>query len=177
MKKKPVRSSRKKSVFAHPPKFQWKTAVLWIVACELVGIIGSVFTTRSIATWYMLLIKPSFSPPNWVFGPVWTMLYALMGVSGYRIYRIGMRKKPVRDAIVFFGVQLLLNAIWSPVFFGAHNIPFAFAIIIAMWVSIIVTILRFNKLDDISALLLMPYLGWVSFATVLNFSLWMLNAG
>lgn len=147
----------------------------WILLCELAGIIGVFFTTPAIPTWYATLVKPSFSPPNWLFGPVWTILYALMGISVYRIWRIGTKRKEVRDALTWFFINLTLNAVWSPIFFGAQQIAAAFVVISAIWVSIIILIFRYHKLDSVSSYLLVPYLLWVSFATVLNYNLWLLN--
>lgn len=147
----------------------------WILLCELAGITGVFFTTPAIPTWYASLVKPSFSPPNWIFGPVWTLLYALMGVAVYRIWRLGTKRKGVRQALMWFFINLTLNALWSPIFFGAQQIAAAFIIISAIWVTIIILIVRYHKLDTVSAYLLVPYLLWVSFATVLNYNLWLLN--
>ncbi len=146
-----------------------------ILLCELIGIVGSLFSFSSIKTWYPTLTKPSFSPPNWLFGPVWTILYALMGISLYLVWQKGLKTQKVRDAIYLFGIQLVLNAIWSPVFFGVKNILLALVIIILMWIYILKTIIAFGKINIKASLLLYPYLAWVSFATILNFSLWWLN--
>lgn len=154
---------------------KWLALSGWIVLCELVGIIGGLLTASAIPTWYAALAKPSFSPPNWIFGPVWTMLYVLMGVAVYRVFRLGMNKSAVRSAVFLFLFQLTLNAIWSLIFFGGQNIPLGFVDIAALWITIIVLVFRFCALDGVSAYLLMPYLGWVSFATVLNYNLWLLN--
>jgi tryptophan-rich sensory protein len=145
----------------------------WIILCELAGVVGSVVTIPAIPTWYTLLIKPSFSPPNWIFGPVWTTLYLLMGVAAYRIGRIGTKR--IKTDLVVFVVQLLLNAAWSFIFFGLHNIPAAFAEIAVLWITIILLVVRFERHDKVAALLLVPYLLWVSFAMTLNYNLWLLN--
>lgn len=147
----------------------------WIFLCEAVGIAGSLFTASSVSSWYPTLQKPVFSPPNWIFGPVWVTLYALMGIAAYRISGLGTKRKEVRNAIGLFLVNLFFNAIWSPVFFGARNIPLAFIIIAAMWVSLIGVIFRYQNLDKPSAYLVLPYFLWVSFAMVLNYHLWLLN--
>lgn len=147
----------------------------WILVCEMVGILGSTVTISAIPAWYETLIKPSFAPPNWVFGPVWTLLYALMGIGAYLVSRRGMKKPAVRWALALFVGQLFLNFIWSFIFFGARNIPFAFVDIAALWVVLIFTLVAFERVDKIAALLLVPYLFWVSFAMILNYSLWMLN--
>lgn len=144
-----------------------------IAVCQLAGLIGSVFTISSIPGWYAALQKPSFSPPNWVFAPVWVTLYFLMGVSLYLIWKSGLRKN--RKAISAFAVQLLLNVIWSITFFGLHSLPFSFVIIIFLWFAIFLTIAKFHEIDKRAAYLLIPYILWVSFASVLNFYIWMLN--
>lgn len=146
-----------------------------VLACLGVGAIGSVFTVSSISTWYVTLSKPVFNPPNWLFGPVWTILYVLIGVSIYIVWQRGLKTKKVRDAMFLFSVQLFLNAIWGPVFFGAKNIFLALMIIVVLWIYILKTILAFGKIDKTASYLLYPYLAWVSFASVLNFSIWLLN--
>lgn len=163
---------RKKSArsLIHPAQL-----IGWIVFCELVGVMGAWFTAPAILTWYATLTKPVFNPPNWIFGPVWTTLYAMMGIAAYRIWRIGVEKSAARNAIVLFFIHMLFNAIWSPIFFGAHNIPLAFADISLTWITLIFVIFRFAVWDRLSAYLLLPYLAWVSFASVLNYNLWLLN--
>ncbi len=147
----------------------------FVLICELAGIIGSVFTTPSIPGWYAALAKPPFNPPNWVFAPVWTTLYALMGISAYLVYEKGSRRKEVRKALAIFGGQLLLNMLWSIVFFGAHMILGAAIIIVFLWGMIVASIWLFFRISKPAAYLLAPYLLWVSFATVLNISLYVLN--
>lgn len=148
---------------------------LSIVVCLLAGGIGTIFTSSAIPTWFSTLNKPFFNPPNYLFAPVWTILYILMGISVYLIWNKGFKTKKVRDAIYIFGIQLILNTIWSPVFFGAHNLFLAFVIIIGLWFYIVKTIRAFAKIDKFSSYLLYPYLFWVSFASILNFSIWFLN--
>lgn len=145
----------------------------FIVLCELVGVLGSVSTISAIPTWYVGLTKPFFSPPNYLFGPVWTILYALMGISIFRI--LELKKKKVVEAANLFWIQLFLNGIWTPIFFGSKQLFFAFIVIVFMWVYILKTIRAFAKIDKLSSYLLYPYLAWVSFATLLNFSIWFLN--
>ena len=154
-----------------------KTAklILSIVISLGVGFIGSFFTSPAIPTWYAGLIKPSFSPPNYLFAPVWTILYILMGISFYLVWQKGLKNKKVRAALTVFAAQFLLNAIWSPIFFGAKNLFWALIVIIFMWIYIVKTILAFRKVSKTASYLLYPYLAWVSFATMLNFSVWMLN--
>lgn len=152
----------------------WRYAVA-ALGCNAVGIIGSVFTVNKIPTWYAALEKPFFSPPNWVFGPVWTLLYTLMGIAVAIIWESKRGNK--RDhALAWFGTQLALNAVWTPIFFGAQRLDVAFLVIVAMVVAIIGTIISFKKISKPAAWMLVPYLAWVSFATTLNFALWTLNA-
>lgn len=139
----------------------------------LIGFLGSFFTSSSISTWYPTLVKPSFNPPNWLFGPVWTLLYMLMGVSFYLIWSSKSKKK--EQAMVFFGIQLLLNFFWSIIFFGLQSMFFAFVEILILWMLIMITIFAFYKISRKAAYLLIPYLIWVSFAAVLNASLFLLN--
>ncbi len=151
------------------------TLVVFIVACELAGILGSVFTMPSIPGWYAGLAKPSFNPPNWLFGPVWTILYALMGVAAWLVYEKGVKRPEVKKALSVFAAQLLLNALWSIVFFGAHMILGAAVVIVLLGAMILLTIRLFGKISKPAAWLLVPYILWVSFATVLNISLYVLN--
>jgi benzodiazapine receptor len=150
-------------------------AIVSVFICVAAGGIGSVFTVASIPTWYANINKPVFSPPNWIFGPVWTALYLMMGISLYLIWQKGVKNRKVALAVRLFVIQLVLNAVWSPVFFGARNLLLAFFIIIAMWFYILKTVVAFEKINKVAAYLLYPYLAWVSFASVLNFSVWILN--
>jgi tryptophan-rich sensory protein len=149
--------------------------VVAVAACELAGIIGSVFTTPSIPGWYAGIAKPSFNPPNWIFGPVWTLLYALMGLAAYLVYEKGFKRPEVKKALAVFAAQLLLNALWSIVFFGAHMILGAAVVIVLLWAMILATILLFTKISKTAAYLLVPYILWVTFAAVLNVSFYVLN--
>jgi translocator protein len=150
---------------------------------ELAGVIGSIFTVSAIPNWYDGLIKPVLNPPAWVFGPVWTTLYALMGIAAFLIWKAGWGKKEVKIALGVFGIQLFLNAMWSIVFFGAtsltagglNNIGWALIDIALLWFAIVWTIILFYKISKPAAYLLIPYLLWVSFASYLNYSLWMFN--
>lgn len=150
----------------------------FIALCQLAGLIGSLFTFSAIPTWYAYLIKPTFSPPNYLFGPVWTTLYTLMGISLYLVYQTKIKKggnNQKEKAIRIFYTQLILNALWSIIFFGLKNPGLAFVEIIIMWSYILVTIMRFYKINKIASYLLIPYLLWVSFASVLNLSIALLN--
>lgn len=146
-----------------------------IVGCELVGILGTPFTIAAIPTWYADLNKPFFAPPNWIFGLVWTLLYFLMGVSFYLILKKGWKKKVVKTAGMFFLAQLVLNFLWSPIFFGLKSPLLGLITIVAMWILIIVTMKKFYPLSKLAFYLLIPYLLWVSFATVLNAAILILN--
>ena len=126
--------------------------------------------------WFDALEKPSWNPPGWVFGPVWTVLYAMIGTSGWLVWK-AHGTDAIRWALVLWLVQLLLNAAWSPVFFGLHRPGTALIIIVTMWFAIAATIGAFWPLQRTAALLLLPYLAWVTFATALNASIWQLNAG
>lgn len=123
--------------------------------------------------WYASLSKPSFNPPNWIFGPVWTTLYLMMGVAAWGVWRYG---RNCRAALTLFAIQLALNAAWSPLFFGLHRPDLALIDLIALWIAIVVTIVAFHRQVRWAAMLLLPYLAWVSFAGVLNFAIWRLNA-
>ncbi len=142
--------------------------ILSIGLCLGAGIIGSFFTVSSIPEWYSTLNKPGFSPPNWIFAPAWTSLYILMGISLYLVW--------VKHKVPFvFWIQLILNAVWSIIFFGMRNPTLALVNIAALWIAIILTIKAFYKINKISAYLLYPYLAWVSFATILNLEIVLLN--
>ena len=149
--------------------------VISIVACQCAGLIGSVFTTPAIPTWYATLQKPFFNPPNWLFAPAWVTLYLLMGIAAFLVWRKGLEQKEVKSALVIFLVQLVLNALWSVVFFGLKSPLYGMVVIVALWVVILLTILRFFKLSTAAGALLLPYILWVSFASVLNIAIWVLN--
>jgi tryptophan-rich sensory protein len=144
-----------------------------VLICELAGIIGAIFTVGAIPTWYATLVKPSFNPPNWIFSPVWNMLFLLMGLSLYYVWTSKSKKKII--AMKIFFVQLTLNALWSVLFFGLHSPILGLVDIIFLWVAIFFTIIYFKKVSSTSAFLLLPYILWVSFALVLNFSIVILN--
>ena len=155
--------------------------VIAIAVSGLAGVAGSLFTMPSIPTWYAGIVKPALNPPAWVFGPVWTILYLLMGISLWLVWSSyakasdGRRKALIKRAIWLFMAQLALNAIWSPIFFGAQSIGNALAVIVLLWAAIVLTILIFKKISKTAAWLLVPYILWVSFAVYLNYSIWQLN--
>ena len=146
-----------------------------ICVCLATGLLGSITTVESVSTWYADLSKPSFNPPAWAFGVVWPILYVLMGISAFLIWNKGIGSKQVKVALALFVIQLLLNGVWSPIFFGLHMIDLALAEIILLWVVIIMTILAFWRISRMAGCLLLPYILWVSFAVVLNAALWHLN--
>jgi len=146
-----------------------------ILICQIIGGVGSFFTSPSIPTWYAGIRKPNFTPPNWVFAPVWITLFVLMGISAYLIWIKGLENRRVRVALLFFGIQLLLNALWSFLFFRLHSPLYAFVEIIILWLVIAITILNFMKISKIAGLLLFPYIIWVGFAAILNFYIARLN--
>jgi len=148
--------------------------LLSIILCEGVGILGSVFTIPSITTWYFHLNKPVFSPPNWVFGPVWTMLYLLMGVSLYLILEKKLKKEK-NTLLIVFSVQLFLNFLWSIIFFGMQLPLVAFIEISFLWGSIVWLVINFWRFSKSASLILVPYLCWVSFAAILNLTVAILN--
>jgi tryptophan-rich sensory protein len=143
--------------------------LLFVLLCEGAGIVGSIFTFNSVSTWYPTLAKPFFNPPAFIFAPVWTALYFLMGISLYLVY--GKKKADLK----WFWIQLILNISWSLVFFGLKNPLLAFVVIAFLWFSIFQTIKSFIKINKTSAYILVPYLIWVSFASLLNLSIVILN--
>lgn len=149
--------------------------IVSVIGCELVGFLGAPFTISAIPTWYSALNKPFFAPPNWIFGPVWTLLYFLMGISFYLIWKQGWKKNRIRTAGTVFLAQLGLNFVWSPIFFGLRAPLPGLMIITAMWVMIVLTMKNFYPLSKLAFYVLVPYLLWVSFATVLNFAIVILN--
>ena len=149
--------------------------IISIIICLAAGFIGTIFTNPSIPTWYESLKKPSFNPPAWLFSPVWTALFIIMGISLFLVWQKGLNYNGVKIALIVFGIQLILNILWSILFFGLRSPLTAFIEIIILWILILMTILIFYPISKTAALLLLPYILWVSFASILNFSLWQLN--
>jgi benzodiazapine receptor len=148
-----------------------------VLLCEAAGVLGSTYTYEGVRNWYPRLEKPSFTPPGWVFAPVWTLLYAMIGLS---LYLASQHSREEDDRVwqasrVLFGTQLALNVLWSYVFFGRRAPGWALVEIVFLWVAITATIVAFLKISRSAALLLLPYLLWTSFAAVLNHSIWRLN--
>ncbi|MDP4195414.1 MAG: TspO/MBR family protein [Bacteroidota bacterium] len=146
-----------------------------ILLCEAAGLIGYLFTSPAIPTWYIDLVKPSFNPPMWIFGPVWVFIYFLMGISLFFVWKRGIKGSNVFKAAFLFAIQLILNVLWSYIFFGLHNPRAALYEIVVLWGAIAITIVEFFKIRKVAAYLLMPYILWVTFALILNYSIWQLN--
>jgi len=143
--------------------------------CLVAAAIGSLFTMPAIPTWYAGLIKPALSPPSWIFGPVWTVLYILMGIALYLVWIRGWDRKDVKVAMTIFGVQLILNVLWSYLFFGLQSPFLALIEIVLLWIAILMTILAFYRVSVPAAVLLVPYILWVTFASYLTYGIYMLN--
>lgn len=146
-----------------------------IVLCNLAGVAGSLVTITGPGSWYDLLAKPSFNPPSWLFFPVWSVLYILMGISLFLVLMEKRRGREVTIPLVLFGVQLVLNALWSYLFFYLESTLLGLAGILVLWIFILATMVMFFSVNRVAAILLIPYLAWVSFAAVLNYALYMLN--
>ncbi len=155
-------------------KIHWIKLTLSIVICQLPALIGAYFTVTAIDTWYDRLNKPEFTPPGWLFGPVWTVLYMMIGVSLYLVWRKA-EGDILRKALWLFFIHLVLNAGWSYVFFGLQSPPWALAEITILWISILLVIRLFYPIDKLAAFLLIPYLLWVTFAAALNYAIMILN--
>ncbi|NND07626.1 MAG: tryptophan-rich sensory protein [Saprospiraceae bacterium] len=153
----------------------WAKVMIGISVCLMVGFISGLSTQESLQSWYANLEKPSFNPPNWIFAPVWTVLYALMGISAGLIWDAGWKNKPVQNAIMLFLAQLILNATWSVVFFGTQSPIAALVIILALLILIWLCMRRLRPINRWATVLLLPYFLWVSFATILNASIVYLN--
>ena len=150
--------------------------ILVVSVCLLVGYLSSFVTKEGVITWYPTLKKPFFNPPNWIFAPVWSLLYICMGIAGGLVWNeFDKDKELVKKALFFFVAQLLLNAFWSYLFFGLHNILLALIEIVLLWLIIFETYLLFKKINKTAAVLFIPYLAWVAFATVLTISIYILN--
>ena len=146
-----------------------------VLLCEAAGGIGSIFTRDSVEDWYPKLEKPSFTPPGWIFGPVWTLLFALMGISLYVVSQQREEGGAPRTSHVLFGIQLVLNVLWSYLFFGRRSPGWALVEIVFLWAAIAATTGAFWRVSRTAALLLLPYLLWTSFAALLNYEIWCLN--
>lgn len=152
------------------------TKILVMVAtCLAAAYLGSIATQSSVDTWYKTIEKPVFNPPSWIFAPVWTLLYIMMGAAAGLVWHRTGRREGVQRALILFAIQLALNNLWSFLFFGLQNPFLALIEIILLWLLIYETMLAFRRVSTLAGRLLIPYLLWVSFATVLNGSIWWLN--
>lgn len=153
-----------------------KKLLFSLAICQLTGLLGGLFTYSAINSWYPILVKPSFVPPNWAFSVVWPLLYLLMGVAFYIIWIRGMQSPEVKKAISVFSFQLFLNLLWSVLFFWLRSPLLGLIEIVCLWLMILATIFSFFKISRNAGILLVPYLIWVSFAAWLNYSIWVLNS-
>ena len=159
----------------------YKRLIISLALPQLAGLVGSFFTSSAISSWYVTLQKPSFNPPNWLFGPAWILLYILMGISIYLVWSSYAKdserqsRNKTRSALIIFWIHLIFNASWSIVFFGFKNPGLALVNIIIIWLLIIILMIKFWKINKWATYLLIPYLLWVSFASMLNYSIWQLN--
>jgi translocator protein len=149
--------------------------IISILVVFMAGSIGTLATISELTTWYTALIKPTWTPPNWAFGPIWSTLYVLMGIALFLVWRQGLERKDVKYAILIFAVQIVLNVLWSVVFFGMHSIFGGFILILILWIAIFANIIAFYVISKPAGLLLIPYLIWVSIASYLNYSVYLLN--
>ena len=169
-------SETNRSAAGFTPFVQAVGLVVAILICFAAAGLGSLVTTPQIPNWYADLAKPAWTPPGWIFGPVWTVLYILMGVAAWRIwYRF--RWRGARVPLTLFGIQLVLNALWTPAFFGLQSPLLGLVVILLLWAVLTATTIAYGRSDRPAGLMLLPYLAWVSFATILNFELWRLNSG
>ncbi len=153
----------------------WKL-IISIAIPLAVGFLGSYFTRPEIDTWYQSIEKPSWQPPSWVFGPVWTTLYVMMGVAFYLVWKNESRSRNRKLAMIFWSMQLVLNFFWSYIFFNQHKLGLAVVEIIALWIFIFITIILFGRVNKLAAWLMVPYISWVSFASLLTYTIYTLNS-
>lgn len=146
----------------------------FILLCFCAAAIGGLATATAIDTWYITLVKPSWTPPGWVFGSIWTVLYLMMAMAAWLVW-LKRKEMAVRSSLQFFLVQLTMNAMWSVIFFGLRRVDLAFFWIGLLWIAIVVTMMLFKRVSLVAALLLVPYLIWVTIAQALNFEIWRLN--
>ena len=156
-------------------RINWYKLIISVFTCVGTGILGSIFTAQSVTTWYQNLNKPVFTPPNWLFAPVWTTLYIMMGLAAYLIWNHGWRNRTIKIALVFFGIQLLLNALWSFFFFGLKSPLAGFIDICFLILFVVITINKFHKISKPAGYLLIPYVLWVLYAAALNGAILFLN--
>jgi len=148
----------------------------FLLLCYAVAAVGALSTIPNIPTWYAALNKPPFNPPNWIFGPVWTLLYTLMAIAAWLVWRKPSTSSSRLDALMVFGLQLTLNLLWTPIFFHFHQLLTSVVVIALLWLAILATILMFGRVSRLAAALLLPYFAWVSFAAALNMAILGLNS-
>jgi translocator protein len=162
----------------NPSSHSAAALVGFLVLCYAVAALGALSAAQAIPTWYAALAKPSFNPPNWIFAPVWTILYGLMAAAAWLVWRTpkdGRSAGCRHSGLLYFAGQLILNALWAPVFFYFHRILPALVIILGLWVVLLFTTLRFRRVDRLAGALMFPYLAWVAFASTLNYAIFRLN--
>lgn len=153
-------------------------AIKLIIAVAIPLIVGGLsgfFTVTGVESWFQTINKPTWNPPNWIFGPVWTTLYIMMGVALFLVWKAERSDILKKTAIILFSTQLVLNFFWSFIFFNQHQMGWALVEIIALWIFILLTIFAFANVSKLAAWLLVPYISWVSFAAILNYTLWKMN--
>lgn len=153
---------------------KWVKLLVFVSICLLVATMGALLTASSVTSWYTTINKPTWTPPNWLFGPVWTTLYLMMAVAGWLVWQQGSKAR--RLPITLFSIQLFLNLIWSGLFFTLQNPILGFIDIVLLWLAIVSTMIAFWPVSRLASLLLSPYLVWVSYATALNFAIWQMNS-
>lgn len=149
--------------------------ILSVLIVFTAGALGTVATLPEITTWYAQLAKPAWTPPDWAFGPVWSTLYVLIGVALFLVWRQGLDRRDVRYALLIFAIQLILNILWSVVFFGLHSLLGGFILILLLWIAIFANIIAFYVISRAAGLIMIPYLVWVSIASYLNYSVYLIN--
>ena len=154
----------------------WAKAVISLAIPQVVGITAALFTETGESSWFQSLAKPAWNPPGWLFGPVWTTLYILMGIALYLVWKSDAPTRLKRPAITFWAIQMGLNFLWSFLFFDMHLMDIAFYEIVTLWLVILLTIFAFARISKLAAWLLVPYISWVSFAALLNYTIWQMNS-
>jgi tryptophan-rich sensory protein len=155
----------------------WLKATIALILPQAAGISAALITETGESSWYQTIERPEWNPPGYIFGPVWTLLYLAMGWAFYLIWKSDAPAEKKRPAMILWVVQLIFNFFWTIIFFGAHEIGWALAEIIVLWVIILLTIFAFARISKAAAWLLVPYISWVSFATLLTYTIWRLNGG
>ncbi|MFX0068901.1 MAG: TspO/MBR family protein [Promethearchaeota archaeon] len=157
------------------PLSDWIKAPVSIISSLLIGFAGNIFNFESLETWYPTLIKPGWTPPNWIFAPVWSTLFILMGISTFLVWREGFDKRAVKIALGVYVIQFALNLMWSWAFFGLQSPLFGFIVIVVLWIAIFANIVVYARVSKLAAAILIPYIVWVTIASLLNFSVYVLN--